>query len=114
MKTENVPTPGSGERDPREILQRLVEVFAGKGWLNQTVRIVHQERRYRIFCSANQFIAQRINDRLDVSWGFAAWPVCMITPDHIVEDTHLSPSASAEPSADEWFRCVAQGDFTLL
>ena len=112
--TGNGPFPPPAIATPGDILREFVGVFGGKGWLNQGLRIVHRERRYRIFCSETEFIAHRINDHCGVSWGFPCWAVCIVTQDQIIEDSDMSKFSSAEPSAQEWFRCIAEGDFQVL
>lgn len=102
------------ENKSQDMLQRLVGVFEDKGWLDQTLRIKHRERRYRIFCSKKKFLAYRINDHCHVSRGFPGWPVCIITADRIIDDSHMSPFPSNEPGAREWLRCIDDGDFELI
>ena len=114
MKTGDVPFPSSPEPKPVEILQEFVAVFAGKGWLNQTLRIKHREGRYRVFCSESKFFAYRINDHSGVSWGFPGWPVCIVTHEEIVDDSQGPPLASAGLTAHEWLRCLAGDDFELI
>jgi len=115
MKAENGPMGGdpAGQR-PEDLLRQFVGVFAGKGWLNQGLRIIHREKRYRVFCSEEEFIAQRINDHCGLSWGFPCWTVCMITPDQIIEDSPMSGFPSMEPGVHDWLRCLAEGDFKIL
>ncbi len=108
------PFQNPTENGPIDILQGLVTAFTSRGWLNQTIRIMHQDRTYRIFCSERQFFAYRINDQFPVAWGFPGWTVCMVTPDQTIEDSDLSCFASTELSARDWLRCVTAGDFKLL
>ena len=100
--------------DPADVLQAFVRVFADKGWLNRTLRIRHRDRRYRISCSEEEFSAYRINDYCGVLPGYAGWPVCIVTPDQIIEDSDLSAFASTEPSIHDWLCCIAEGDFELI
>jgi len=99
---------------PQEALESLVGVFESKGWLDQTLRIRHRERRYRIFCSKKKFLAYRINDKGHVPQGFPGWPVCIITTDQIIDDSEMSQFPSDEPSARDWLRCINDGDFELI
>ncbi len=101
-------------KKPVEVLQEFVSVFAGKGLLEQTVRIRYHDKQYRIFCSDSEFFAYRINDNYGVSPGFPGWAVCHITHDEVMEDAHMSGLASSEPSAREWLRCLAAEDFELI
>jgi len=114
MKTGNRPYCNPAEEKPADVLEKLVGVFASKGWLNQTFRIKHRDRRYRICCSEREFFAYRINDHCGVSPGFPGWAVCIVTPDQMIEDSDMSPFASTEPSAREWLQCISEGDFELL
>ena len=114
MKAENTPFRGPADKQPIDVLQELVGVFASKGWLNQALRIMHRDRRYRILCSELEFIAYRINDNCGVPWGFPCWAVCIVTPDQIIEDSDMSVFASTEPSIQEWARCIAEGDFEII
>jgi len=102
------------EKKPTEVLQRFVDVFVSKGRLNQTLRIKHRGRRYRIFCSERKFFAYQINDHYGVSWGFPGWPVCIVTPDQIIDDPEMSACQSTEPSVHDWLRCIADDDFEII
>lgn len=111
MKTGDTVPRGPVENEPMDVLQRFVEVFISKGRLNQTLRIKHRGRRYRIFCSESKFFAYQINDNFGVSWGFPGWPVCIVTSDQIIDDPEMSGGASTEPSVHDWLRCMAEDDF---
>lgn len=97
-----------------DLLQRFVEIFMSKGRLNQTLRIKHRGRRYRIFCNESKFFAYQINDNYGVSWGFPGWPVCIVTTDQVIEDTEMCTFAPAEPSVQDWLRCFAEDDFEII
>lgn len=101
-------------KKPIDVLQEFVSVFAGKGLLEQTVRVKYRDKKYRLFCSSSEFFAYRINDNYGVSPGFPGWTVCHVTHDEIVEDSHMSGSKSGEPSAREWLRCLAKKDFEVI
>jgi len=113
MKSGN-PSPNPAEENPTEILQKFVGVFLSKGWLNRTLRIRHQDRRYHVSCSELEFSAYRINDCCEIPPGFPGWPVCIITRDHILDDQAMSAFASEEPSIQEWLRCFQNSDFELI
>ncbi len=102
------------EKSPTSVLQAFVELFASKGWLNQTLRIKHRGRRYRIGCSEAKFLAYRINDHCGISPGFPGWTVCMVTRDQVMEDTQMGAFVSGEPTVRDWLRCMAEADFELL
>jgi len=102
------------EKEPVDVLRRFVDVFVSKGRLNQTLRIKHRGRRYRIFCSERKFFAYQINDHYGVSWGFPGWPVCIVTPDQIIDDSEMSVFSPTEPSVNDWLRCIADEDFEII
>ena len=114
MKGEHTPSSDLSDKDPMDVLREFVGIFATKGWLNQGLRIMHRDRRYRIFCSESEFFAYRINDHCGVSWGFPGWVVCMITQDRIIEDSSMCAFTSDEPSVHEWLCCITDGDFELI
>jgi len=114
MKRGNRPFCGPQEEKSADVLQKLVGAFSNKGWLNQTLRIKHRDRRYRICCSAREFFAYRINDHCGVSPGLPGWAVCIVTPDEMIEDSDMSAFASTEPSAHDWLRCIDEGNFELI
>ena len=114
MKAAGTQLQNPTEIKPTEVLQSLVGVFMKNGWLNQTLRIKHRGRKYRISCSEKKFFAYRINDNCGISPGYPGWPVCIITHDHIIDDATLSTFASTEPGAHDWQHCFNNGDFELL
>lgn len=114
LETGVISFEDTGEMRPAEVLQKFVGVFANKGWLNQTIRIKHRDRRYRILCSEGTFIAYRINDNCGISPGIPGWAVCIVDHDQIIEDSTMSACASTEPGAHDWLRCIANGDFEAI
>jgi hypothetical protein len=114
VKAGNMSLGDPQEKRPTDVLQRFVGIFEEKGWLNQTLRIKHRDRKYRICCTESEFLAYRINDHCSVLPGFPGWSVCIVTHDQIVEDSDMSAFSSSEPSTHEWLRCIAEGDFELI
>jgi len=106
-------------RDPPEmkatdVLQAFIGIFESRGWLNQTIRIRHRERRYRISCTETGFVAYRINDHCGVSPGIPGWPVCFVTQDQMLDDSDMSRFASNEPSVLDWLRFITDSDLELI
>ena len=114
MKTGDLPFQNPADRIPIDFLQKFVGVFGSKGWLNRSFRIMHRERKYRIFCSETQFLVHRINDSCEAPWGFPCWVVGMVTPDRIIEESDLSGFASADLNVHDWRRCLVEGDFKII
>lgn len=100
------PVPDPAAKKAKATLQKFVGIFNSKGWLNKTLRIKYQGRKYRIHCSQTGFVAYRINDYCGLSPGIPGWPVCFVTPDQILEDVDLSEFASTEPGAQEWLQTI--------
>jgi len=103
-----------GEKKPMDVFHQLIDAFTHKGWLNQTIRIRHRDRKYRVFCSGREFLAYRINEHCGVSHGFPGWIVCSVTNDKVIDDSMMSHFESTEPSAHEWLNCIADDDFELI
>ena len=112
--TEKARLQNNSKGHSQDVLSKIVGVFEEKGWLNRAIRIKHPKGRYHIYCTEKKFIAYRINDNCHISRGFPGWPVCIITIDQIIDDSHMSPFPSAEPGARDWLRCINDGDFELI
>ena len=111
VTTGKMPSGNSSGKDTKAVFQEFVSLFESKGWLNRTLRIKVRGIRYRVCCSGHEFLAYRINDHRGTSHGHPGWPVCIVNPHQIFEDADMSAFESAEPSAEGWLRCLAEGDF---
>ncbi len=114
MNSNPAPSDKATAGNPAEVLQQLSRIFADKGWLNQSVRIKYGDKRYRIFCDGNDFVAYRINDRWGDSPGTPGWPVCIVKQDQIIENSQMSSQAPAEPSARDWLNCLISGNIEVI
>ncbi len=114
LESAKTPLEYTAEARPADMLQKFFSVFENKGWLNQSVRIKYHDRRYRVWCSDEKFIAYRINDNCGMSQGIPGWLVCIIVQAQIIEDSQMSDFASDEPSANDWLRCITKGDYELI
>ena len=112
--TRNRDREPAEEKKPMDVLHQLIDAFTHKGWLNQTIRIRHRDRKYRVFCSGREFFAYRINEHCGISHGFPGWIVCFVTNDKVIEDSMMSHFESTEPNAHEWLNCIADDDFELI
>lgn len=102
------------EKKASDMLKEFIAIFESRGWLNQSIRIKHHEKIYRISCSERVFIAYRVNDHCFISPGIPGWPICFVTNDHIANDSDMSKFDSTEPSAFDWLRFIASGDLELI
>jgi hypothetical protein len=114
MKPRKKPLRVPVEKKAVDVLEQFVDIFAGRGWLDQTLRIKHRDKKYRLYCSETVFTAYRINDYCGISHGFPGWPVCFVTPDQIIEDSDMSKFSTTEPSVHDWLRCIADDDMELI
>ncbi len=114
MKKKERSSPSPIPKKPPAVLEEFISVFVGKGWLNQTIRIRRQERRYRISCSETGFIAYRLNDHSGLSPGIPGWPVCFVTQEQIINDSDMTGFSSTEPSVYEWLRYIMDDDIELI
>jgi hypothetical protein len=105
---------GGHTLEPMDVLRKFITIFTTKGWLNQGLRIMHRDRRYRIYCSESEFLAYRIKDHCNGSRGFPGWFVCSVTQDPIIEDASMCTFTSDEPSVNEWLCCITEGRFEII
>src|SRR3989304_5511929 len=94
-----------------EILQQFVSCFSSKGWLNQSIRIQHNDKKYRLMCSEKQFMAFRINDNWGVPPGVPGWIVCVVGQEQILQDSDFSPFNTDEPTAHDWLRHLQKNNY---
>jgi hypothetical protein len=109
MKTGVESFRARTDKKPSDILKKFVTIFAANGWLNTTIRIRHQDKRYRISCTEKEFVVYRINDYCFVSPGFPSWPVCLVTDELVISDSDMSEFTSSEPNVNDWFRFIRDG-----
>jgi len=102
------------DKIPSAFLHKFVGALGTKGLLNRSFRISYREKKYRVFCSETQFLAQRISDSCEASWGFPCWVVCMVTAERIMEEPDLCGCGSSELNVHEWLRCLVEGDFQII
>jgi hypothetical protein len=110
----DTPYPQPAETIPANVLNLFISVFKSKGWLNRNIRILHCSRRYLINCTDQEFYVYRINDNCGISPGIPGWPVCIVKPDKIINDSEMCTFASTELSARDWLRCLTDNDFELI
>jgi hypothetical protein len=105
----------SGKKpNPALILREFIDCFTEKGWLNQVLRIRREERKYRIICNETGFFAYRINENHGISPGIPGWPVCLVTPEHVQDESASSKFSSSEPEVREWLRWFLENDLDFL
>jgi hypothetical protein len=111
---EHTDTKKTPQQKPGEVLRQLVDLFHTKGWLNRHVRIVHNERKYRVFCSESQFSAYRVNDHWGMPPGVPGWFVCLVTEDRILEDLDANDVKIKDRAPSYWLQCIKDNDYQLI
>jgi len=77
------------EKNPGEVLDKLIDISASKGWLNKKFRIRCQDRRYWISCNEDSFFAYQINENCGLSPGVPGWTVCIIEKDYVYDGSGI-------------------------
>jgi hypothetical protein len=114
MQAGYTPELDIKEMGPPAYLQKFINAFEERGWLNQSIRIRRGNRRYWISCSETRFLAYRINDNCGISPGHPGWLVCMVKNNEVIDNSGMNAFPSAEPSAGEWLRCIALNDLEII
>ena len=101
-------------KSPCDVLHKLVEVFASKGWLNKELSIRHQDKRHWISCNEERFLAYQINDNCGPGPGVPGRPVCMIRKDHVYDESGIPGLASEKLNMHDWPNVMANQNFRLI
>ena len=102
------------EKSPRDVLHKLIEIFASKGWLNKKLRIKYQNKRYWISCNEERFFAYQINENCGLGPGVPGWPVCIIRKDRVYDESGIPDLASITLSMHDWLNIIANQNFELI
>lgn len=98
----------------RDVLQKLIEIFTSKGWLNNNLIINYQNKRYRIYCNEERFIAYQINENCGLSPGVPGWPVCIIKQDYIYDESGILDFTPAALNIYDWLNIMATQNFEVV
>ena len=102
------------QRNSFDVLHNLVEVFASKDWLNKSLRIRYRNKRYRISCNEEMFLAYQINDNCGLGPGVPGWPVCMIGKDYVYDEPGIPHLASTWLNMHDWLNVIIDQNFELI
>ncbi len=102
------------EKNPCDVLHKLIEIFASKGWLNKKFRIKYQNRRYWISCNEDRFFAYQINENCGLSPGVPGWPVCIIRKDYVYDESGIPDLTSTKLDRHHWLNITANQNFELI
>ena len=110
MRRTGAQLTGERKKAAKDILDRFVCLFRGKGWLDRPILLQNGGTRYRLFCSENRFFAYRMNESWGISPGVPGWPVCMVTQESLFHDGSTCAIGTEEPETDEWLRLLNNAD----
>ena len=102
------------EKNPREVLHKLIDIFASNGWLNKRFRIRYQNRRYWISCNEDSFFAYQINENCGLGPGVPGWPVCIIRKDYVYDESGIPDLTSTVLNMHDWLNIIANQNFELI
>lgn len=106
--------PTNDERGvPAEVLAQMVRLFESRGWLDRPIMVKRRNRRYRLFCSQDRFLAYKLNESWGISPGVPGWPVCLVTRDRVFHDAVTCAFTAEEPETDEWLRLLSHNDIEV-
>ena len=110
----NEPSRDTQRSNYDDVMLQLTEIFGSKGWLGKDLRISHQDKRYRIACNEQRFLAYRINENCGLHPGVPGWPVCLVYQDYLFDESESSGPTSVKLSIQDWVRIIANEDFKLI
>ena len=102
------------EKSPHDVLHKLIEIFASKGWLNKKLRIKYQNKRYWISRNAERFFAYQINENCGLGPGVPGWPVCTIRKDYVYDESGIPDLTSTKLNMQDWLNIIANQNFELI
>lgn len=105
--------PHVQEQNPCDVLQKLIEVFTCKGWLNNNLIIKYQDRRYRVSCNEERFFAYQINGNCGLSPGVPGWPVCIIKRDYIYDESGILDFTPTTLNIHDWLNIMTTQTFEM-
>ncbi len=102
------------EKSPRDVLHKLIEIFASKGRLNKKLRIKYQSKRYWISCNEERFFAYQINENCGLGPGVPGWPVCIIRKDYVYDESGIPDLTSTVLNMHDWLNIITNHNFELI
>ena len=102
------------EKSSRDVLYKLVEIFASKGWLNKKLRIKYRNKKYWISCSEERYFAYQINGNCGLGPGVQGWPVCIIRKDYVYDEPGIPDLTSTKLDMYDWLDIMANQNFELM
>jgi len=96
------------------VMDTFVDLFKSYKMLDQTVKVEHRNREYKIFCNEDKFFAYRINQHPGISPGIPGWTTCIATRDQIIDSKSTGNFDNGESSVHEWLTAIANGDIKRI
>ncbi len=102
------------EKSPRDVLHKLIEIFASEGWFNKKPKMRYKNERYRISCSEEGSFAYQINGNCCLGPGVPGWPVCIIRKDYVYDESGIPDITSTKLDMHDWLNIIANQNFELI
>jgi hypothetical protein len=95
---------------PAELLRRIQARFRELGLFGSTLTLTHQGEKYLAACDDQAFAVYRLVDHCHVPPGRPGWPVCLVSPETVVDETsppHLADDEFASGlSLEAWLKLI--------
>lgn len=95
---------------PAEGLGQIQALFKKLGLFEKKLTLSHQGHKYLARCDAHSFTVYRLIDKCHLPPGEPGWPVCLVTPDSIIDETsppHLEQDDfSSGLTLSDWLQLI--------
>jgi len=81
-----------GQESPKELLTRIQARFRELGLFGQTLTLDYGGKKYLARCDDLSFAVYRRLRRGHLSPGQPGWPVCLVTPEAVVDESSPPPA----------------------
>jgi len=72
---------------PSQVLAQIQSLFKELALFHRKLTLSHQGRTYLASCDDHSFTVYRLIDRCHLPPGQPGWPVCLVTPETIIDET---------------------------
>ena len=102
------------DKSQTDLLYRFAEIFRCRDRLNKKITIRYSDKMYIISCNEEQFLAYRINEDCGLHPGIPGWPVCIVSRDHLFDESGISDPMSSKLSIHDWLNIITNDDLELI
>jgi len=91
MKANSVNELTEPEKSAPLVFAQIQDLFRRLGIFGQKLSLEFEGCQYLISCDARAFLVYRVNEQCGVPPGIPGWPVCLVTPETVVDECGPSP-----------------------